>query len=58
MAAAEQVARARANQKGSAAAVIPFSGYKEHRYSIAIESAEDAAPSSVPKKRRGPGRKR
>jgi len=57
-AAAERIARARADQKGDAPAIMPFSGYEEYRYSLVYEGPTGDPESPAPKKRRGPGRKR
>lgn len=56
-AAAARVAEARACQRGSAAAVHPFSGYEAYRDATAQEAASRASDPPAPKKRRGPGRK-
>ena len=57
-AAAAQVADARACQHGTAAAIVPFSGYEAYRYCLVDEgSPSDPEPQTV-KRRRGPGRKR
>jgi hypothetical protein len=56
-AAAQQVMDARAEQKGYRAAIVPFSGYEQYRYSLSREELMGDPEYSAPKKRRGPGRK-
>lgn len=57
-AAAARVAEARACQRGSAAAVHPFSGYEAYRDATVQEAASRSSDPRAPRKRRGPGRKR
>ncbi|HOC69277.1 MAG TPA: hypothetical protein PKO23_10735 [Candidatus Hydrogenedentes bacterium] len=57
-AAAEQISRARADQKGSAAAVVPFLGYEQYRYSLVYEGSTGDPMSPASKKRRGLDKKR
>jgi len=57
-AAAEQISRARAEQRGYAASIMPFAGYEQYRYSLVDEGSTGDPIPPAPKKRRNLDKKR